>query len=110
MGAGTYTGIEAVSNGLQIMREPLVETGKRTMLYMATSLAITAGGIIFCYLLLHVVPTEGKTMNAVMTERFVENIRWLTPTLAHGFVLITLVSESVLLLVAAQAGDGQHGA
>ncbi len=104
MGAGTYTGIEAVSNGLQIMREPLVETGKRTMLYMATSLAITAGGIIFCYLLLHVVPTEGKTMNAVMTERFVENIRWLTPTLAHGFVLITLVSESVLLLVAAQAG------
>ena len=32
MGAGTYTGIEAVSNGLQIMREPLVETGKRTML------------------------------------------------------------------------------
>ncbi len=24
MGAGTYTGIEAVSNGLQIMREPKV--------------------------------------------------------------------------------------
>jgi amino acid transporter len=104
MGAGTYTGIEAVSNGLQIMREPLVETGKRTMLYMATSLAITAGGIIFCYLLLHVVPTEGKTMNAVMSERFVENIRWLSPATAHGFVLVTLISESVLLLVAAQAG------
>ena len=31
MGAGTYTGIEAVSNGLQIMREPRVRTGKRTM-------------------------------------------------------------------------------
>src|SRR3954447_4440360 len=26
MGAGTYTGIEAVSNGLQIMREPKVQT------------------------------------------------------------------------------------
>ncbi|HEX9143143.1 MAG TPA: amino acid permease [Candidatus Binatia bacterium] len=104
MGAGTYTGIEAVSNGLQIMREPIVETGKRTMLYMATSLAITAGGIIFCYLLLHVTPVSGKTMNAVMTERFVENLRWLGPPAAHGFVLITLISESVLLLVAAQAG------
>jgi amino acid transporter len=104
MGAGTYTGIEAVSNGLQIMREPLVETGKRTMLYMATSLAITAGGIIFCYLLLRVVPVEGKTMNAVMTERFVANLDWLTPSVAHGFVFLTLISESVLLLVAAQAG------
>jgi amino acid transporter len=34
MGAGTYTGIEAVSNGLQIMREPKVDTAKRTMLYI----------------------------------------------------------------------------
>jgi amino acid transporter len=38
MGAGTYTGIEAVSNGLPILREPHVETGKRTMNYMAVSL------------------------------------------------------------------------
>src|SRR2546427_11230918 len=34
LGGGTYTGIEAVSNGLQIMREPRVQTGKRTMTYM----------------------------------------------------------------------------
>src|SRR5579863_1206592 len=46
LGGGTYTGIEAVSNGLQIMREPRVETGKRTMVYMALSLALTAGGIL----------------------------------------------------------------
>lgn len=45
LGGGTYTGIEAVSNGLQIMREPRVQSGKRTMLYMSTSLAFTAGGI-----------------------------------------------------------------
>src|SRR6185295_449373 len=32
MGAGTYTGIEAVSNGLPILREPRVATGRRTML------------------------------------------------------------------------------
>ena len=35
LGGGTYTGIEAVSNGLPIMREPRVQTGKRTMVYMA---------------------------------------------------------------------------
>jgi amino acid transporter len=44
-GAGTYTGIEAVSNGLMIMREPKVATGKRTMLLMATSLALTLGAL-----------------------------------------------------------------
>jgi amino acid transporter len=48
-GAGTYTGIEAVSNGLQIMREPRVATARRTMLYMSLSLALTAGGILLCY-------------------------------------------------------------
>src|SRR5689334_19676817 len=50
LGGGTYTGIEAVSNGLQIMREPRVRTAKRTMAYMAISLAVTAAGIILCYL------------------------------------------------------------
>ena len=44
MGAGTYTGIEAVSNGLPILREPRVQTGKRTMRYMAVSLAFTVAG------------------------------------------------------------------
>ena len=31
MGAGTYTGIEAVSNSMPVMREPRVATAKRTM-------------------------------------------------------------------------------
>jgi len=52
MGAGTYTGIEAVSNGMQILREPRVQTGKRTMLYMAVSLTLTAAGLLCCYALL----------------------------------------------------------
>src|SRR5205807_4303533 len=69
LGGGTYTGIEAVSNGVGIMREPKVRTAKRTMVLMATSLAITAGGIILCYLLVHALPEEGKTMNAVLLER-----------------------------------------
>ena len=66
LGGGTFTGIEAVSNGLQIMRDPKVQTGKRTMLYMSTSLAFTAGGILICYLLLKVRPVEGQTLNAAL--------------------------------------------
>ncbi|HEX9191875.1 MAG TPA: amino acid permease, partial [Candidatus Deferrimicrobiaceae bacterium] len=45
MGAGTYTGIEAVSNSMQTLREPRVQTGKRAMAYLAISLAFMAGGI-----------------------------------------------------------------
>ena len=34
LGGSAYTGIEAVSNGLQILREPRVKTGRRTMTYI----------------------------------------------------------------------------
>ncbi len=104
LGGGTYTGIEAVSNGLQIMREPRVATGKRTMLYMAVSLAVTAAGILLGYLLLNVQHTPGKTMNAILSERVFGG--WEIGGLPVGYwlVLVTLISEGLLLVVAAQAG------
>jgi amino acid transporter len=99
LGGGTYTGLEAVSNGMQIMREPRVQTGKRTMLYMAVSLAATAGGLLFCYYLFHVSPVEGQTMNAVLASAVFGS--WP----AGSFIaLITLISEGALLVVGAQAG------
>jgi amino acid transporter len=100
MGAGTYTGIEAVSNGLPILREPKVVTGKRTMRYMAVSLAVTVMGLIIAYLLYHVTPESGKTLNAVLFEAMTRD--WGAGGTA--FVLTTLVSEAALLFIAAQAG------
>jgi len=101
MGAGTYTGIEAVSNGLPILREPKVKTGKRTMRYMAFSLSFTVMGLMFAYLLYGVGHVPGKTLNAVLFESIVKS--WGH---GHGYtlVLITLISEAVLLFVAAQTG------
>ncbi len=104
MGAGTYTGIEAVSNGIGIMKEPRVPTGKRTMLYMAASLAFTAGGIIVCYLLFDVEPVQGKTMNAVLIEAFSANVTLGSIPVGYLFVILTLTSEAILLFVAAQTG------
>jgi amino acid transporter len=46
LGSGTYTGLEAVSNNVNRLREPRVETGKWTMFYMAVSLSMTAAGMI----------------------------------------------------------------
>ena len=99
LGGGTYTGIEAVSNAMQIMREPKVQTGKRTMLYLATSLAITAGGLLFCYALFRIVPAEGRTLNAVLAD-----IVFGSWPLGEWIALITILSEGALLMVGAQSG------
>ena len=99
MGGGTYTGIEAVSNGLQILREPRVQNGKRTMIYMSASLALTAGGILVCYLLLGVSPVAGKTLNAVLAGQVFGG--W---SFGGVLSLVTIFTEGAILLVAAQAG------
>ncbi len=99
MGGGTFTGIEAVSNGLQIMREPRVQNGKRTMAYLSVSLALTAGGILVCYLFLGVSPVAGKTLNAVLAGEVFGG--W---SFGGVLALITIFSEGALLLVAAQTG------
>ncbi|HEY6011362.1 MAG TPA: APC family permease, partial [Nitrospirota bacterium] len=100
MGAGTYTGIEAVSNGLPILREPKVLTGKRTMRYMAVSLAVTVMGLIIAYLLYRVEPVPGKTLNAVLFGAMTRE--W--GGTGTAFVFIALLSEAALLFIAAQAG------
>ncbi len=99
MGGGTYTGIEAVSNGLQILREPRAQTGKKTMVYMAASLAFTAAGILVCYLLLGVAPIAGKTLNAVLAEGVFGGWK-----IGGALAVVTIFSEGALLLVAAQTG------
>lgn len=101
MGAGTYTGIEAVSNGLPVLREPRVHTAKMTMRYMAISLAFVVMGLILGYLLYGVGPEPGKTLNAVLFDRATAS--W-NRRAADTFILISLLSEAILLSVAAQTG------
>jgi amino acid transporter len=101
MGAGTFTGIEAVSNGLPILREPKVETAKSTMRYMAWSLSLAVMGLMTAYVLYGVQAVPGKTLNAVLFDNIVKS--W-PGSWGYWFVLITLLSEAVLLFVAAQTG------
>jgi hypothetical protein len=104
MGGGTYTGIEAVSNGIMILREPRVQTGKRTMFLMAASLAFTAGGILLGYMLVNAIPVQGKTMNAVLLDNLFGSWRLGNWSAGSALVITTLVSEAALLFVAAQTG------
>jgi amino acid transporter len=103
-GGGTYTGIEAVSNGVNTLREPRVATAKRTMAYLALSLSITAGGLLLCYMLYNVVPVEGRTLNATLVEQFAGQWEFSGIPIGKGFVWATIFSECVLLFIAAQTG------
>jgi hypothetical protein len=101
MGGGTYTGIEAVSNGLPILREPRVKTGRRTMVYMGVSLALTVAGLLVAYQLYAVEINPDKTLNAVLFEKMTAG--WGHAT-GSAFVIVTLFSEAALLIIAAQTG------
>src|SRR4029077_20838479 len=87
-----------------IIREPRVETGKQTMLYMAASLAATASGLIVCYMLVAVHPVEGQTLNAVLANKITGSLHFHAIPLGQWFVAITMFSEGILLIVAAQTG------
>ncbi len=101
MGASSYTGIEAVSNGLSILREPRVRTGRRTMVLMALSLAGMLSGLMIAYLLFKVQPDPNRTLNAVLMGKLTES--W-PGWLGHSFVIVAMISAAALLFIAAQAG------
>lgn len=104
LGGGTYTGIEAVSNNINMLAEPRVRTGHLTMFYMATSLAFTAGGIILLYLLWNATPVEGQTLNAVTFKQIIDTLGWHSEKLRSTALILTLALEGGLLLVAANTG------
>ena len=86
------------------MRESRVAPARRTTIYMAVSLAVTASGLLLCYPLVHASPVEGQTMNAVLAERFADGLCWAGLPLGRWFVIATLASETAILAVAAQMG------
>ena len=103
-GGGTYTGIEAVSNNVNSLAEPRVQTGKRTMFYMATSLAIAAGGILLLYLLWQVKHVQGTTLNAVLFGSIIEHFGIQDAYINYLLLTVVLVLEAGLLFVAANTG------
>ena len=99
LGGGTFTGIEAVSNSMQILKEPKVETARRTMFYMAVSLSFTAAGLLVAYELWDIKLQEGRTLNATLFHTILGD-----GTLGKAVLGLTLAAEAGLLFVAAQAG------
>jgi amino acid transporter len=103
-GGGTYTGLEAVSNNVNLLAEPRVRTGKVTMLYMALSLAFTASGIILLYLLWDAKQVPGQTLNASTFKLIIDSMNLGGPLLNQGLLVLVLAFEAGLLFVAANTG------
>ncbi len=104
LGAGTFTGIEAVSNSTDILKEPKAQTAKKTLLYAGISLAVIAGGLFVNYMLFDLVEEPGKTMNATLLQRAWGSWEINGLPIGVGIVFITILSEGALLFVAAQTG------
>lgn len=99
LGGGTYTGLEAVSNNVNRLREPRVKSGKWTMFYMAVSLSFTAAGMILLFLLWSPTPQQGVTLNAVVFQSILGS-----SNIGKMILMITLLLEAGLLFVAANTG------
>jgi amino acid transporter len=102
-GGGTYTGLEAVSNNVNILAEPRVHTGKITMIYMALSLAFTAGGIFLLYMLWDAKHVDGETLNATTFKAIIGHMG-LGEMSSQIVLSIVLAFEAGLLFVAANTG------
>jgi amino acid transporter len=103
-GAGTYTGIEALSNNAHALKPPRAQTGAHAMALIAISLAVVAGGIMLLYTVWLPTMEPGKTLNAVVFE---STLAQLFPDheIARQVVLsVAMTFAAALLLVAASSG------
>lgn len=104
IGGGTYTGIEAVSTATGVLRAPVERTGRNTMIAMAISLAVTASGLIVCYLLYHVAHEPGRTLNATLIEAVSRDWTFAGISIGRPFLVTALLAEGAILFVASQSG------
>lgn len=102
LGGSTYSGVESISNHVNLLAEPRIKTGRMTMLYVALSLAFTAGGIVLLYSLEAVQPVPGQTLNAIAFSAVIAKMG-LNSTASHGLLVATLALEGAILLVAANS-------
>lgn len=103
-GAGTYTGIESLSENAHTLKPPRAQTGARAMALIAISLAVLAGGIMLLYTVWLPELQEGKTLNAVVFEATVLKLFPGQEFLQQGILIVAMVFAATLLLVAASSG------
>jgi len=102
LGGSTYSGVEAISNNVNLLAEPRVRTGRLTLLYVALTLAFTAGGLILLYSLWEIRPVGGQTLNATVFAAILGHLGFRGGEF-DALISLTLGLEAAILLVAANS-------
>jgi amino acid transporter len=101
LGGGTYTGIEAASDTVQLSRYRQSSSNRRKMLaYVACALAFGAASLAVLYSLWDVNVEPTMALNGVLFERVMTDIGWDWPYVIFG-LLVMLGLETAILLLAA---------
>jgi amino acid transporter len=104
LGGGTYTGIEAASDTVQLSRYRQSSANRRKMLaYVAFALAFGAASLAMLYSLWDVRVEPTMALNGVLFERVFSDMGWDWPYVIVG-LLVMLGLETAVLLLAAHVG------
>jgi hypothetical protein len=87
-GCSSMTGIEAISNGVPMFREPQAENAIKTTFFMSAMLAIMLAGTTFLILHNHIMPEENVTMLSLLAEE----------TFGRGWMYYFLQIATMLIL------------
>ena len=102
LGGSTFSGVEAISNNVNLLAEPRIKTGRMTMFFVALTLAFIAGGLILLYSLWDIQPLPGHTLNAAAFGAVLPALG-LSGSAAQSLIWLTLLLEAAILLVAANS-------
>jgi amino acid transporter len=96
-GCTAMTGVEAVSNGVQAFREPVVKTAQRTLTYIVAILALLLAGIAYLVGVYHIgaTPPGEPGYESVLSQ--------LTGAVAGKGIFYYVTISSILLVLAFQA-------
>lgn len=68
-GCSSMTGVEAISNGVPMFREPSVSNAIKTTYAMSSILGVMIAGISFLFIHYHLLPQENATMLSQLAEQ-----------------------------------------
>ncbi|MBB5337127.1 APC family permease [Pectinatus brassicae] len=87
-GCSSMTGIEAISNGIPMFKEPSVKNASTTALWMSGLLGFMLVGITFLIMHFHVLPLENNTALSYIAEKI----------FGHGFFYYYIQFTTMLIL------------
>ncbi|MDX1667965.1 MAG: APC family permease [Limnobacter sp.] len=99
LGGGTYTGIEAASDCIQLSRyRQSAERRRKLLVYVACALAFAAAGFSVLYLLWGVTPEPARALNAVLFETVFAQFGWHPTFVQLGAISLIGLEVAILLL------------